>query len=422
MGIEIVLYDSSPVTQKIFFHVLYHYGPVVHRVDEASALIDKVKFHSPDIIFIDSAFSEDQKLQKHMVQSREKWANIPIILMTSKDTPQVENPLARDILKKPISAGRLRELINNFVPKTKHNILNRHLNFPPMPAFAGQQGISPVLDSRQGETAQAEKPLVSASLEGGKDGGPPAMDLSAPEEAPAAFSTEAKGEGRVVDTNTGIRPATDTSIQEEGTDFATPSGDPLMDGASLADTGTGIIPVGKVENSSVSQGSEGSEKGPDGQLIQSGSSLDKDQGLPAQQEPLRKALSPDTVAGGLAKGNEGHIDKGNPSATVETALMAPPLSSSALQEHIRKEVQAETERLVKKHLGETVQAETERLVKKHLGETVQAETEQFVEKQGPEIIQKAVEKVVWQVVPELSRQLITKELNRLMKEEEEEED
>ena len=369
MGIEIVLYDSSPVTQKIFFHVLYHYSPVVHRVDQASALIDKIQFHSPDIIFIDSPFSEDQKFKNHMNQIREKWANIPIILMTSKEAPQAETTLARDTLQKPISAGRLRELINNFVPKTKQNILNKHLTFPPLPSFEERQGISPVLDSKLREP-HAKSPLVPSPME--RDKGTdqqPAMDLSSPEgEVPAIFSAEAKGKELSSDTSIGIPPATNTSIQDEGTDSVAPSGAPLMDEeAPLVNTGTGIIPVDKAENKPpINTEHEGSTQAPDGQL-----------------------------------------NKESSSATVkETALITSPLSSSITKEHIKKEARAEIEHFVKKYFKETSQAEIEH----------------FVKKQSLDIIQKETKKVVWQVVPELARQLITKKLNQLMKEEEEDRD
>ena len=51
MALDIVLYDTSPVVQKIFSHILYHYGPTIHRVDEPNSLLKKIEYSQPDIIF-----------------------------------------------------------------------------------------------------------------------------------------------------------------------------------------------------------------------------------------------------------------------------------------------------------------------------------------------------------------------------------
>ena len=55
MGLQIVLYDASPVTQRIFSHILYHYKPQIHRVDQVNQLLEKIQHQKPDIIFIDQS-------------------------------------------------------------------------------------------------------------------------------------------------------------------------------------------------------------------------------------------------------------------------------------------------------------------------------------------------------------------------------
>ena len=134
MGIQVVLYGSSPVVQKIFFHILYHHRPTVQRVSAPSELMEKIQYSRPDIIFMESAVAKDQNIQAKI---KEGTKNIPVILMskTELDQTTLQSVDAKDFLKKPISADRLRELVHRFVPKTKSNLLTKHLQFAPVPDF-----------------------------------------------------------------------------------------------------------------------------------------------------------------------------------------------------------------------------------------------------------------------------------------------
>ncbi len=137
MSLEIVLYDSSPVTQKIFSHILYHYAPTVYRTDKVSELLNKIQYSKPDIIFMDYPSSQalEQNTLKN-INTKTRSQNIPIILMTSNDsTPKdQQSSLAKDFLSKPIEATKLTELVHRFVPKTKTNILSQHLQFQQFPS------------------------------------------------------------------------------------------------------------------------------------------------------------------------------------------------------------------------------------------------------------------------------------------------
>ena len=140
MGIEIVLYDSSPVVQKIFSHILYHYKPTVHRMDQVPKLLETIQHNRPDIIFLDDEFSEDEDLQAQ-IKDKQELKNIPIILMGTKEMgPKASS--AKNFLKKPISAEQLRTLIHQFVPKTKTHILEKHLTFPALPDFSEEEELS----------------------------------------------------------------------------------------------------------------------------------------------------------------------------------------------------------------------------------------------------------------------------------------
>ena len=134
MSLEIILYDSSPVTKKILSHVLYHYAPTVYSTDKAAELIDKIQYTKPDIIFMDypSSQSLEQSALKKITKKTHSQ-NIPVILITP-DNSTPESSLTKDFLNKPIEATKLTELVNRFVPKTKSNILSQHLQFQQFPS------------------------------------------------------------------------------------------------------------------------------------------------------------------------------------------------------------------------------------------------------------------------------------------------
>ena len=424
MGIEIVLYDRSPVTQKIFFHVLHHYGPIVHMVSRADAFIQKIQFHAPDIIFIDSVFSDDPDLQSQIQKEAEgKLKNIPIILMAHKEVSphQRESTRAKDILKKPISAGHLRELINNFIPKTRQNILNKHLKFPPTPDFKEAEGSlsqedtvleNQTLQEKTIRISQGLDPSPSASSEGeiairpsldtegalspGPSIQPPSSDLDnaddshtsigiepmsdvsvlkdlsqAPQKSQQAegFSPLGKKEKPLVETNTGIRPITETPEQEDiRTDVEDIPKAPLMASSTLMDTGTGIGPQ---------KGQDGDFKGHEG---------------PAGHKPYVSAKK----ARGPSPQDRGKAD----TEAMEEEHHGGPLNP--VMENAKLEAKKEVSRFIEQNLPEQAKIRIQ----------------QFIDNKGQSIMQQAVEKAVWQVVPELAKQLITQELNRLLKEEE----
>ena len=137
MSLEIVLYDSSPVIQKIFSHILYPYAPNIYRTDQAEELINKIEYSQPDMIFMDdpaASLSLNTDVLSN-IDTKTKAQNIPVILMTHQNTSPEKThiSMAKEVLKKPIQADKLTSLINRFAPKTKENILGRHLDFPPAP-------------------------------------------------------------------------------------------------------------------------------------------------------------------------------------------------------------------------------------------------------------------------------------------------
>ena len=133
--------------KKFFSHILYHYAPVIYRTNQPSDLVTKVRSSRPDLIFIDYSVSQqaDKKISKENVQVLQA---VPIILMSQTDMSSKEMPYtAKGLLKKPIEAVQLKELVNRFVPKTKSHLLKDHLQFPPMPDFDEEKKSTPPVKS-----------------------------------------------------------------------------------------------------------------------------------------------------------------------------------------------------------------------------------------------------------------------------------
>lgn len=363
MGIEIILYDSSPVTQKIFFHILYHYRPIVHRIDQTSKLMEKIQYSNPDIIFIDAHFSDEIKNQIN--HEKQKLKNIPIILMAKKDPNQkdLESSVAQDFLKKPIEARKLRELINRFIPKTKSNILTEHLKFPPTPDFKekknqiNQDSISPFSSKSTIKEFEEKKEELHTASDKPQ---PPDPNTDGIEKInPVAITEEVSNKQK--------EPPIDSLNQE-----------------SYQSADTGIKPI-----------------------IGDDQFTDEQNDLPTG--PSYQKNHPSMDAEDINASEE------KKSATDVKILQVPdpePDSHSKIKTHTPDDLHSNTQ--LKNQINDYIKQLTQEPVNKEIAEQIK----HYAEKNSQEIIKKTAEKVVWQVVPELARQLITKELDKLLKEEE----
>ena len=373
MGIEIVLYSSSPIIQKIFFHILYHYSPTVHRIDQPSMLMEKIKYNHPDIIFIDDLFAQESSLQAHIKEKTEELKNIPIILMAKSelDKKTLESSAARDFLKKPISADRLRELVTRFVPKTKSNILTQHLKFASIPNFEGEQDTdSPAeVDSIVSQDKDLQKNVTESSSSQSQD---KSVDQKthAPSEA--------------------IDPITVAELKKDGIVVPPPTESPTPKGSPT--------PHSK---------QEGSSKGIEPITLTQYTEVKEDD--ISASAPLFTNQEPDKVSDSA----EVRILKREPAASKPPT--APELDAS---DQIKKE---DDEKKTEEDFNTQLKNQIDDYIQKWAGEKIKSEVEEqlknFVEQKSQDIIQKVAEKAVWQVVPELAKQLITKELDKLLKEE-----
>ena len=377
MGIEIVLYSSSPIIQKIFFHILYHYSPTVHRIDQPSMLIEKIKYNHPDIIFIDDLFAQESSLQTHIKEKTEELKNIPIILMAKSelDKKTLESSAARDFLKKPISADRLRELVTRFVPKTKSNILTQHLKFASIPNFEGEQDTdSPAeVDSIVSQDKDLQKNVTESSSSQSQD---KSVDQKthAPSEA--------------------INPITVAELQKDDVSPPPP-----------ADSST--HPPPPADSSTHHSKPEGSSKGIEPITLTQYTEVKEND--TSASSPLFTSQEPDKVSDSA----EVKILKSELAASKPPTALKPDVSDQVKKGDDEKKTEKDFNTQLKNQIDDYIQ--------KGAGEKIKSEVEEqlknFVEEKSQEIIQKIAEKAVWQVVPELAKQLITKELDKLLKEE-----
>ena len=391
MGIEIILYDSSPVTQKIFFHILYHYRPIVHRIDQTSKLMEKVQHSIPDIIFIDAAFSNDIKNQIN--KKKEQLKNVPIILMAKEDLNQeeLESSVAQGFLKKPIEAGKLRELVNRLVPKTKNNVLMKHLKFPPPPDFKEEKtkqeedsGFSSKNTAKQSEyekniplssdknqTAdETIQPITMKEELSDQTDNPPEEINQTPDQFPQ---------------NEGIKPVTTTQVSDQPDNPPEEINQtPDQKSDQPSDNDARISPISTIQVTN----DEEQDSPPVESLKQSPYPSTEKEIDTTHNEEKKSATDVKIL----------HVSSQSKSTNKESTLEDPSLNTH-LKDQITEEVKVWANRKIK--------------------EEVEKQLKYLITENSQDIIQKITEKAVWQVVPELAKQLITKELDKLLKEEEE---
>jgi len=453
MGIEIILYDSSPIIQKIFLHVLYHYRPIVHRIEQTSKLMEKIQYNKPDIMFIDTSVSKDIKNQ--MNRQKEDLKNIPIILMTKENISQKElkSFVAHGFLKKPIEAGALRAIINHFVPKTKSNILNQYLTFPSIPDFEEetneteipQRGLTTPLSSQSApDTHQA--PYSSANIEEGikpvtdtpstKTGAPPVQSFNqtvstkktgapppvpsfnqpvstkktgAPPPVPSfnqPVSTKKTGAPPVQSFNQtvstksrfsdegGIKPVTDTPSTKTGAPPVQSFNQTVSTKSRFFDE-CGIKPVTDAPSTKKAGASRE-------QTTQQQSSETDNISTP----PLHHTL--------YREDRDNAATENNRKNGTNVKILQVPLEARPDKEANKKNIPDKPE--ISAQLKDEIIKNIKNRTKNEIKEEMKKELKYFVEQNNQELIKKIVEKAVWQVVPEMAKQLIIKELDKLLKE------
>lgn len=409
MGIEIILYDSSPVTQKIFFHILYHYRPIVHRIDQTSKLIEKVQYSVPDIIFIDAAFSNDIKNQIN--EKKEKFKNIPIILIAKTDLNQeeLESSIVKGVLKKPIEAGKLRKLVNHFIPKTKRNILTEHLKFSPIPDFKEEENpeqssdFSSKTTMKQAEYKQELPKDDTDDIYKSPDQNqhhdkktiqPIPMKESSEQDhvsLPKTSTTSNQSDGE-------INPVIDTQALNEKKD------------SSPAEETSNQLPEDAINPVTATESRQQPED----------SSPQAEETKQSSWEDAIKPVATSTQLHQQEEPNPPEQESHPPTENIDntkkksaTDVKIVQISSGSKLEN-KDESPAEPDNInSKKQITEDIKLWANKIIK----EEVEKQLERIIRENSQNTIQTITEKVVWQVVPELAKQLVTKELDKILKEE-----
>ena len=445
MGIEIILYDSSPITQKIFSHILYHYHPKVHRVDEATDLMEKILHSKPDIIFIDKVFSE-----KHTEDQLSNLKDVPIIFIGQEalSETELEKSLAEDFLKKPIEAGKLKDVIKRFVPKTKTNILDKYLKFPKLPEMTEEKlQDSTILEEEEEEEGFGISKTSSLkedppySVEKTEDGIRPVTD-TAIKEIPANKTTEPQKENTEgVKPATGIKLATDTAIKEIPTNKTTEPQKENTEGVKPA-TGIKLATDTAIKEIPTNKTTEPQKENTEGVKPATGIKLATDTAI-KEEEDLFKETSKKPILStteepfikSLKKENNTSSENLNlDSDSIVDEVADPPLHRAPTTRTINQAFFGETvskpEQDVNFQKASSKSDPNIEKIKKELSEEIRVQAEKmnlemeerlryFKEINTPEIIQKEVEKTVTKMLPEIAKNLITKKLNELLEEEEE---
>ena len=428
MGIEIVLYDSSPIVQKIFFHILYHYSPIVHRIDETSALIEKIQYSKPDIIFIDAAFSKNNNLINKINEKKEELKKIPIILMskTDLDPRELESIFAQDILKKPIEAESLRQLITRFVSKTKSNILTKHLEFPSIPNFIENQDkketLSPKEQKKTTKNGDIEIATDIEELEPPKEQSPPKEEKTSMENDGINLVTDTEEleppkeqsppKEQKASTDTGINLVTDTKeVQLESKTPSPKEESPPKEEKASTETGINIKPV-----TAVTEKKEDTEVVNE-PLIKKPVSKEETKPIIEAQKPheiekqqeAEEFKQPDTPEEQQQEAEEfKQLDTPEEQSSTEPVKEEHTITESDLNIQMKSKVDDYIKTIGEEILKVKVEEISEQKIQKEIDKKI---------KDYQDTILKTIEKSVWQVVPELARQLIIKEIDRLLKEE-----
>ncbi len=465
MGIEIILYDSSPVVQKIFHHVLYHYRPTVHRIDDTSKLVEKIQYNKPDIIFIDFTFSQDIKKQL----GDERFKNIPVILMakTELNPEALQASSARDFLQKPISADKLRNLVTRFVPKAKRNILNKHLKFPPIPDFVEAKGdqsektVNIQQDSLYTMQSTQQPPAGSIKPGGIKPGGIKPGGIK-----PVAEFTEAKSEQSSIPVKAPVfsqaphQPSEHRPSEEEGikpitnVNFTIPDSEPAPPApkfetapefepapeqsstpvkapvfSQVSQPSAPAVPSAPVASAPPASSSAPPASPPTSDSTSGGIKPVTGTNITKLEERLRETQIDDKKQSDQILYQPAHNTIENPNAEktkqddvkiLNTPEGSPPSSDKKISAFKPKSVplkmlpDEDITQLKNQIITDIKQWEKEQIEKE-----VTTQLKSLFDQSSQGIIQKIAEKAVWQVVPELSKKLITKKLNQLLDNEEE---
>lgn len=122
MGKHVLVIDDDPVLLAIVSDYLKAAGFLVSTAD-CGVYSNNIIYgkNPPDVIILDVIMPLMSGVKKaKLLKKREKSAHIPILLMSSKEEPELkaltEDALANDYLCKPFTAEQLIEKVTKWLP------------------------------------------------------------------------------------------------------------------------------------------------------------------------------------------------------------------------------------------------------------------------------------------------------------------
>ena len=138
MALRVLLADESPTIKKVFQLALQDFAVDVTSVAMGLDVANVARQFKPDIVFCDILL---QKRNGYEVcaelKNDDQLKSLPVILMWSSfmelDQDKTQAARADGNLQKPFEVQDLRQIVNQFVAKTRQQRLGNFLNFPKMP-------------------------------------------------------------------------------------------------------------------------------------------------------------------------------------------------------------------------------------------------------------------------------------------------
>lgn len=140
MALRVLLADESNTIKKVFQLVLQDFGIELTVVNVGSEVINVAMDFKPDIIFADVLLQKKNGYEVcQEIRSHSTLNQVPVILIWSGfmelDQQKFKTCRANDHLEKPFDTTRLRQMVQKYIPRLQTHPLTSYLTFPTLPDF-----------------------------------------------------------------------------------------------------------------------------------------------------------------------------------------------------------------------------------------------------------------------------------------------
>lgn len=414
MALRVLLADESVTIKRVFQLALQDYGVDVLTVNVGLDVSSVAKKFNPDIIFADVLLQKKNGYQvSEELKKDPELKIIPIVLIWSGfmdfDEGKFKSSLANAHLEKPFDTKKLRQLVQNLVPKTQTQNISQFLNFPDMPDF--DEGASK--NSEPAKPTKAPPPASSTEIELdlSMDDRPETPDSSPsihPSQPPAPeftkssfdmygeFSSQTSSNHKFdLKNESSDQPREDSS--PDAKEWSMENFEPLGLPTDVEEEGDEFVPVELKHK----QPKKMPEDPPPLDL-----EIEEEESDPSQwiQKPITKSkYRVDVGSGGDPSDDEPQVSYQVPEEKIDidTVLTNQIEASTPSKDHSSAD-----EEDIELDLSNEPEASSlaPQLDEKQLEAIIRAQSKEVIEK------------VIWQVLPEIATQIIEREIQKLLKE------